>query len=1093
MHHPRDRADRQADAQAGPDELGDGGRVAPLPTVPVEKYAVQGELGRGGLGRVMRALDKPMNRAVAVKELLSDDPELERRFVREALITARIDHPAIVPVYEAGRWPDGKPFYAMRLISGQQLTTLARGQLGLRERLGLLSHVVTIAEAVAYAHSRGVIHRDIKPDNAIIGPFGEAVLIDWGIAAELDADGRVVEMRPGGATPLIVGTPAFMAPEQAAGEPVDVRADIYALGGLLYFVLAGTSPGAPLVPLRSKVAPDEELPTRAVPPAWSVVGDRVVIPLDVRRPDVPPELLAIVRKAMAPVRDDRYASAKAFVEDLKRFQTGQMVSAHRYSLWSRLERWTRRHRALVTSAIVALVAVGVVGAVSVARVVRAQHIAEAQRAVAERQRQTAEASANELLLLNARAALQTDPTLALAWLKRYPTDGAGFGDVPAVARDAISRGVAEHVWRVSRSSSEGIAFSPDGRWLAAGSVDRMVQLWNPDTGVVRVLAGHSGPVNDVEFSPDGRLLVSGSYDHTVRLWQLDGDGGRVSSRLLGRHDGSVLDVAFSPDGRWVASAGKDNLIRLWNVATGATRTLRGHTLAVWAIAFAPDGATLASGSSDKTVRIWDLASGRARVLSAPEPLLQLAYAADGRAIFGAGESAIERWDLATGRREALPHVATTLECLAVAPRGGLVAFGGDDGLVHVWDAVSGQLQTLVGHHGGLEFLRFSPDGARLASSSQDGTVRLWRVAARAERVLHVATGGSHSIAFSPDGSELAVGGRDGVVRRWPVAGGRARLLTGHRGAIDRVEYLPGGHALVSMSSADHTLRLWDLDRQVGRVLPVRVADYRLGIARDGSVLALREAAAHGLLLELPSGRVRCRFEGTDVGHMTFSPDGQQMAYSDAHEVRLLRPSDCTSRLVYAHDAAIDAVVFSPDGVRLASSDVDRSIKLIELGSGRVRTLAGHDMEVYDLAFSADGRLLASASEDRTARVWDVASGTALRVLRGHEHGVTSVGFTRDGKALFTAGPDHTIRLWSLTDERVRILRGHEDAIYAVALAPDGRSLASASADGTVWLWTSELPPGIPTAPAPLRAWLQRATTAEIDAVHPLQSPIRARN
>lgn len=1074
---------------------------APLPTVSEQKYLVEGELGRGGLGRVMRATDKAMGRSVAVKELLKYDPELERRFVREALITARIDHPAIVPVYEAGRWPDGKPFYSMRLISGQQLTSLARGQRTLSERLGLLPHVVTIAEAVAYAHSRGVIHRDIKPDNAIIGQFGEAVLIDWGIAAEVDADGNVLEQRADASEPLIVGTPAFMAPEQAAGEAVDARADIYALGGLLYYVLAGTSPGAPMPRAGAKVdAEDDEEDTRAISPSWVVIGNRVVVPLDARRPDLPPELVAIVRTAMAPRREDRYASAKAFAEDLKRFQTGQMVGAHRYSVWHRVERWTRRHRALVATAIVALVAVGVIGAVSVARVVRAQHMAEAQRAVAERQRQSAdvarqraETTSNELLLLNARAALHTDPTATLAWLKRYPANAADWSDVPALATDATSRGVSEHVWRVSSSSSEGISFSPDGRWLAAGSVDRMVQLWNPATGVVHSLSGHSAPVNDVEISADGRLLVSGSYDHTVRAWQLDENGNASNPRLLGKHDGSVLDVAISPDGKWVASGGKDNLIRLWNVATGATRTLSGHTLAVWALAFAPDGATLASGSRDKTVRVWNLATGSARVIHSPEPLLQLGFSPDGRALIGNSESAVERWDLATGRHRTLPRVATALECVAVAPRGGLIAFGGADGIVRVWDEASGQIQTLVGHRGSLEFLRFSPDGTRLASSSQDGTVRLWRVAARSERVLRGADGGGATVAFSPDGSELTVGGMDGSLRRWGLATGEMRSLGRHQGAVERVKYLPGGHALLSLSAVDRTLRWWDLDHQTSRVLNAHAAGFRIALSTDGGLASVAEGTARAALLELPSGKVRCRVDGTDLGHMIFSPDGALMAYGDAYAVQLVRTSDCSRGARYTHVAGLDTIVFSPDGTRLASSDVDRTIKLLDVAGGEVRSLAGHDMEVYDLAFSPDGRWLASASEDRTVRLWDVAKGTELRVFRGHEHGVTSVGFTHDGHTLFTAGPDHTIRLWSLVDGRVRILRGHEDTIHEVALAPDGRLLGSASGDGTVRLWSTELPPSMPTGAAAVRAWLGEATTAEIDTVHPLESRVRPRS
>src|SRR5689334_8377839 len=188
-----------------------------------------GEYGRGGLGRVSRAHDLELGRDVAIKELISRGAINEVRFLREALITARLEHPGIVPIHEAGRWPDGTPFYAMKLVSGRSLRDLIAEARTSDERLGLLDHVIAVADAIAYAHGRNIIHRDLKPGNVIVGDFGETVVIDWGLAKDLTAaEDPVTAASPAQPSPddeltgagSVLGTPAYMAPEQARGEHV---------------------------------------------------------------------------------------------------------------------------------------------------------------------------------------------------------------------------------------------------------------------------------------------------------------------------------------------------------------------------------------------------------------------------------------------------------------------------------------------------------------------------------------------------------------------------------------------------------------------------------------------------------------------------------------------------------------------------------------------------------------------------------------------------------------------------------------------------------------------------------------------------------
>jgi eukaryotic-like serine/threonine-protein kinase len=325
------------------------------------RYEICGVHGQGGLGRVLIAYDRDLGRPVAVKELLRSSPRNETRFVREARITARLEHPAIVPVHDAGCWPNGESFYTMKLVAGRPLKELYSERRTLKERLTLLPNVLAVADAIAYAHSKKIIHRDIKPSNVIVGEFGETVVIDWGLAKDLSTPEEAVEDDPrrcrvgsgGEITVLgeILGTPAYMSPEQARGESVDEKTDIYALGTLVYELLAGRRPYSN---------------AETTEPTDVLAAVRDLLPQDVRKAageHVPEELVAIVRHAMARDPRQRYDSAAELAADLRRFQNGQLVGVHHYTRAHLLRRWGQRHRAGVIAGIAAVfVIVGVASA-----------------------------------------------------------------------------------------------------------------------------------------------------------------------------------------------------------------------------------------------------------------------------------------------------------------------------------------------------------------------------------------------------------------------------------------------------------------------------------------------------------------------------------------------------------------------------------------------------------------------------------------------------------------------------------------------------------------------------------------------------------
>jgi WD40 repeat protein len=372
-----------------------------------DRYEILREHGRGGLGRVYRARDRELGREVALKEMLVRNPGSELRFFREAIITARLEHPGIVPVHDAGRWPDGTPFYAMKLVAGTPLSELVGQAKTPQARVALVANIAAVADAVGYAHARGVIHRDLKPSNVIVGDFGETVVIDWGLAKVMAEE--PVEPERAAEPPIVphadtltvtgavLGTPAYMSPEQASGHEVDARADVFAIGRMLQDLVG--------------------------PPAS-------------RGRHVDHDLLAIIETATASTASQRYPSARELALDLRAYLAGHRVSVRSYSLTAALGHWIRHHRALAASIAMVLV----IAAIAVQRIVAARDRALASQRSAELARSRAEDKAREALLAEAEVQLGRDPTMA--W-RTLSTNDLMTADRVLAAR-IRGRGVAKH-------------------------------------------------------------------------------------------------------------------------------------------------------------------------------------------------------------------------------------------------------------------------------------------------------------------------------------------------------------------------------------------------------------------------------------------------------------------------------------------------------------------------------------------------------------------------------------------------------------------------------------------------------------------------
>jgi WD40 repeat protein len=1084
-------------------------RPAPaVPAVPsVPGYELREELGRGGMGVVYKARHLALKRVVALKMILAGahaGPKELARFRSEAETVARLQHPNVVQIYEVGEH-EGLPYCALEYCDGGSLAGRLKGRpLKPRQAAGIAQ---AISRAMHHAHRAGVVHRDLKPQNVLLTSVGLPKVTDFGLAKQLDgAAGHT-------ATGAVLGTPSYMAPEQAAGKEVGPAADVWALGAVLYELLTGRPPFLAETPLDTVM---QVVTTEPVPPARL-------------QPGCPRDLETICLKCLRKEPPKRYATAEDLADDLQRFLRGEPIRARPVGPAERLFTWARRRPApaalllLLTAAVLTAVGAGTwfarheyeqrLAADDLARQARENEGRARDKEKAEAAaRADAQLRAAHLALDRGQAlCAEGDAAEGMVWLAHAltlaPDDAADLRRAVA-AHLAFSRpGVRRlQACLAQPGGAAALAVSPRGevlvtlggtaarRWDAVTHQPLEPPLTLPEGG--RGLA----------FSPDGRLVVACTLQQ-AQVWEA-ASGQAVSPpfHLPGRFAG----VAFSADGKSVITSctvshddGKkaDGRVTWWDPATGKEQRSVERARSQNGLAVSPDGKRLVLVERDWHGAVLDGARGESLAeFDFVRPVRAFAFnPADATRFLAAGDDRrAELWDVTTHRPvDGFPPLRHQGRVAGVAfsRDGKLVLTGSDDGRAQLWDGVTGKpLGAPLVHQAPVRAVAFSPDGGTLFTGSLDGGVRVWDNPAAEEvgwgpRQQH---GRIFSLAFTPDGKRILTGGYGQAYVRDAATGKEKGLALAHPPAfVKALAVSPDGKAAATVGE-DPGVRVWNLDDHSLRftlphkTVPVPLVRFRPG---DGKVLlTASQNTVHAWDAATGKPLPWSLDLKAAVTAAVFTPDGRLIGTGAANGAIGLWDASTGAAQTSppGQGGRVTAVAFSPDGRRLLSCGAWKA-RLWDVAEHRaVGEPMTHRGEVVTARFSPDGRRVVTASADRTARVWDAETGQPVTGPLPHQGEVTVAAFSPDGRAVLTGSADGTARLWdAATGQPVSPPLRHDAGVLAGDFSPDGRLAVTGTDElenrqgGDVHGWA--VPPPVEGGVERLVVWTQVLTGLEVDA------------
>ncbi len=991
-------------------------------------YELIAEIARGGMGIVYRARQRSLNRIVAVKVILAGQlatPESVRRFQLEAEAAARLDHPGIVPIYEIGD-VETQHFYSMKLIDGVSLAE-CRSDFSLdstttpaairRQELRISGLLASVARALEYAHQHGVLHRDLKPSNILMDRESLPHLTDFGLAKLTGGNDCSLTL-----TQAVLGTPGYMAPEQAAGRSdVTTRSDIYGIGAILYELLTGRPPfvGA-----------------NAVETLWMAVHDEPVPPRKLN-PTVNRDLETIALRCLEKNPQNRYSTAAEVADEFQRFLRREPIRARPISSVEQFTRWCQRNRrtAVLAGSLLGLL---VIGSVMVSwqwvRAERAnirltENVADLKWTTISNMIDTGQSSRGLAIVASL---IRKDPRdwkaamfgLSLVEQRRFPVPAAPAIRHPEGAELTVAR------------------LSPDGSRIATASFDGTARIW--DAGTSRQLGPplqHASTVNEIEFSRNGKLLVTASADMTVSLW--DALTGQLILPKI-KQDAEVDSASFSDDNRYI-------LVRTQKMAT--VYDLRGTK--VWdskpdegrliSVRFFRNGQSVflvRQTEQQSTIQVHDTETGYLRNVFNIPRMTHADVSEDGSCIATISGAKVFLWDPYDGklRREITTKEHAQLMDVKLNANGSQCAIMSTDQWIRLWNTESGIAVTPELEH---EYLingcAFANDGKSLLSWSDDATVRLWNLSE------------SDSVDSGPRGVDID-----------PMRHSQ-RVIHAELGKLDdRDVCLATLSHLKSRTNETRTgsVQLWKLPR------PKDDQDRGFGIdpggfdsavlSRDGRIVAIAKTDSTICIQDTVSAKHLCppiRIEA-GVWGMEFVPDGSQLvtAGTRGHVSRWSIPGGELVGTPVKLPTTFQPLEMSEDGEYFVTGSTDGFTRCWSTETGQVLWEAKHGSEINAVAISHDGRWVASAGEDRVVRVWHRDTGRLQSELRGHTNEVMRVLFSPDDRLLGTAALDSTARIWDLASDQELYLLPHQGEVTDIDFSPDGQLIATGSRDRTAMIW-----------------------------------------
>jgi WD40 repeat protein len=750
---------------------------------------------------------------------------------------------------------------------------------------------------------------------------------------------------------------------------------------------------------------------------------------------VPLDLETVCLRAMSKEPNGRYVTARDMADDLRRYLKGEPIHARPISRTERGWRWCRRNPVVagLSAAVMLAFCVGFAGVAwnywqaEAARGELETNLYFHRVALAHREILADNLGEAQKLLLTCPESLRDWEWSYLERLRQVD---------PARPIEAGQRIFS-------------IAFSPDGRQIAAALKDGRIGIYDLESGNRFYLNGHKKYVFSVMFHPHAKYLASAGADRKVILWDLQTRKPVFTrSGHNGEYTGTAYAATFSPDGDYLAAPSDEGTVTIWSVPDGrAERKLAGHSRLVGSIAYSPDGRSLATGDFGTLVTIWDTQTGTVRrtLQGHTGPVAAVEFSPDGKYVASASYDRLAKiWNVETGEetRALAGHMGLVVGLCWSRDGNRLFTMGLEERAVKLWDPDSGQdVLTLKGHTNHCQSIALSPDGLRLASCGMDGAIHVWDAGGLSQKPRLWSLEMEHDsevwgVSFSPDSRQIASASWDKTVRLWDAESGRL---------VHRYD-VPGTAFCVRFNPSEKS-------QQLAATVSVR----RL----VNSWLYAWEATTHQSVFPpiQQQGNAFC---------VEFSPDGAYLLKSardqtPKHFVQVWNAQTGENVGSFAdHELDIWSVRFSPDDQHVATAANDNTIKLWRWDPLRL----AHTTKVWEIempttgltdqmTFSPNRRWLVTTGEENTVRIWDAADGTPIYKLAGHTGHVCAVAFSPDGKLFASAGADTTIRLWDATSEppqELYKLRGHTSLINTLAFSHDGKRLVSGSRDKTLKVW-----------------------------------------